>query len=149
MADRQTICIDSISDIAEVLLREYKKINADARQAYGKMMDDVADLVCAFRDIPNKHVYMTAKQGYVTDEFSKLLKYSPVCPGKSLAANLPYWFDEVLALRIYQDDEGNEARYLQTQPDIQYTAKDRSGKLAPNEAADLSSIFTKILQPAA
>ena len=69
--------------------------------------------------------------------------YTPSFPGAKLAQNLPYLFDEVLALRIdKQDDE--TIRFLQTQADNQWSAKDRSGKLDQFEEANLSKIISKI-----
>lgn len=141
------VSLDSITDIAEVMLIEYKKEFNDARQAYGKLADDMGDLIRAFRDLPEKHVYVTAKQQAVVDEYSGLTRYMPTMPGKNLTNGLPYFFDEVLALRIKEEEDGKIWRYLQTAADVQYTAKDRSGKLDVIEKPDLGHIFKKILAP--
>jgi hypothetical protein len=45
------------------------------------------------------------------------------------------------------DADGNPQRWLQTQPDFNYTAKDRSGALAPFEAPNLAAIAAKIMNP--
>ena len=52
---------------------------------------------------------------------------------------------KVMALRIGQEEDGSQFRYLQTEPDIQYTAKDRSGKLDLIERPDLTHMFDKVL----
>ena len=57
----ESIALDSISEIAEVVLNHEKKIAKDPRQAYGAMQEQMSDIIRAFRDIPNKHVYFTAK----------------------------------------------------------------------------------------
>jgi hypothetical protein len=48
-------------------------------------------------------------------------------------------------------DDGNgemvETRYLQTQEDIQWIAKDRSGKLDAIEEPNLANLFAKALDP--
>lgn len=140
-----TICLDSISEIGEVLLHKLKKEEKDARQAYGRLNDDMASLIRQFRDLKDFHVYFSAKQIMREDDYTGISSYRPFLPGKTLLGGLPYFFDEVLAIRIGKLEDGEEYRYLQTQPDIQYTAKDRSDKLLPSEKPDLSYIFKKIL----
>ena len=48
-------------------------------------------------------------------------------------------------MRIGKDSKGKKYRYLQTQPDYSWTAKDRSGKLDEQEKPNLSHIFDKIM----
>ena len=70
--------------------------------------------------------------------------YNPGMPGKSLTQGLPYFFDEVLALRIERDAEGVTQRALMCDSDGLWLAKDRSGKLEAWEAPDLGAIIAKI-----
>jgi hypothetical protein len=65
-------------------------------------------------------------------------------PGKSLTQGLPYFFDEVLALRVERDAEGVTQRALMCDSDGLWLAKDRSGKLSGWEAPDLGEIIAKI-----
>lgn len=139
----QSVALDSISEIAEVVLNAEKKKTKDPRQAYGAMNEQMADLIRAFRDIPDRHVYMTAKLEKAQDEQGRIL-YAPSMPGKSTGQSLPYFFDELFALRVEKDGEGNTVRALMTQPDGLWSAKDRSGKLDAWEAPDLGAIITKI-----
>ena len=143
----QTLCLDSISEIAEVLLAEFKVSNKDPRAAYGQLNDTMSGLIRNFRDLKGFHVYFTAKEGKIVDDTSGLTSYYPVMPGKTLVNSLPFFFDEVLAMRIGQTDDGDSYRYLQTQPDMQYEAKDRSGKLKMVTKPDLTSVFKQILKP--
>ena len=55
------VCLDSISDIGEAVLSAEKKTSKDPRQAYGAMADQMHELVRAFRDLPGKNVYFSAK----------------------------------------------------------------------------------------
>ena len=137
-----SIALDSISEIAEVCLNAEKKATKDPRQAYGAMQEQMADIIRAFRDLP-KHVYMSAKLEKAQDEMGRIL-YSPSMPGNKTGQQLPYFFDEVLALRVERDAEGNSQRALMTDSDGLWVAKDRSGKLAPWEAPDLGAIIAKI-----
>ena len=138
----QSVALDSISEIAEVVLNTEKKATKDPRQAYGAMQEQMADIIRAFRDLP-KHVYMSAKLEKATDEMGRIL-YSPSMPGNKTGQQLPYFFDEVLALRVEKDAEGNAQRALMTDSDGLWIAKDRSGKLDAWEPADLGAIIRKI-----
>jgi phage nucleotide-binding protein len=139
----ESIALDSISEIAEVVLNHEKKIAKDPRQAYGAMQEQMSDIIRAFRDIPNKHVYFTAKCEKATDETGRIL-YAPSMPGNKTGQQLPYFFDEVLALRVEKDAEGNAQRALMCDSDGIWQAKDRSGKLDQWEAPDLGAIIAKI-----
>jgi phage nucleotide-binding protein len=139
----ESIALDSISEIAEVVLNHEKKIAKDPRQAYGSMQEQMADIIRAFRDIPGKHIYFTAKCEKATDESGRIL-YAPSMPGNKTGQQLPYFFDEVLALRVEKDAEGVAQRALMCDSDGIWQAKDRSGKLDAWEAPDLSAIIAKI-----
>ena len=138
------VCIDSISEIAEVCLNEEKVKNKDPRKAYGEMQDTITGMIRAFRDLP-KNVYMSSKQDRVKDDLTGQFFFGPSAPGQKIAASLPYFFDECFALHTWKDAEGKIQNGLQTQRDAQYEAKDRSGALAPLEPANLGLIKQKIL----
>lgn len=139
----ESIALDSISEIAEVILNAEKKATKDPRQAYGAMQEQISDLIRAFRDIPGKHIYMSAKLEKSQDEMGRML-YAPSMPGNKTGQQLPYFFDEVLALRVERDAENNVQRALMCDSDGLWQAKDRSGKLAAWEAPDLGAIIEKI-----
>ena len=138
-----SIALDSISEIAEVCLDTEKKAAKDPRQAYGEMQTKMADIIRAFRDIPNRHVLMTAKLEKQADEMGRIL-YAPSMPGNKTGQALPYFFDEMLALRVEKDAEGNTQRALMCDSDGLWAAKDRSGKLDAWEAPNLGEIIAKI-----
>ena len=139
----ESVALDSISEIAEVCLIHEKKIAKDPRQAYGAMQEQMGEIIRLFRDLPNKHVYMSAKLEKATDEMGRIL-YSPSMPGNKTGQALPYFFDEVLALRIEKDADGATQRALMCDGDGLWNAKDRSGKLEAWEAPDLGEIIKKI-----
>lgn len=139
----QSVALDSISEIAEVVLNAEKKATKDPRQAYGAMQEQMADIIRAFRDISGKNVYMSAKLEKTQDEQGRIL-YGPSMPGNKTGQALPYFFDEVLALRVEKDADGNTQRALMCDSDGLWLAKDRSGKLAAWEAPDLGAIIAKI-----
>jgi phage nucleotide-binding protein len=139
----ESVALDSISEIAEVVLGCEKKIAKDPRQSYGEMQLQMADIIRAFRDLVGKNVYMSAKLEKTQDEMGRVL-YAPSMPGNKTGQSLPYFFDEVLALRVEKDAEGVAQRALMCDSDGLWLAKDRSGKLEQWEAPDLSAIIKKI-----
>jgi len=139
----ESVALDSISEIAEVVLNAEKKASKDPRQAYGAMQEQMADMIRAFRDLPGRHVYMSAKLEKSQDEMGRIL-YSPSMPGNKTGQALPYFFDEVLALRVERDAEGVTQRALMCDSDGLWLAKDRSGRLDAWEAPDLGEIIKKI-----
>lgn len=139
----QSVAIDSISEIAEVVLAHEKRVNKDGRAAYGEMQVQVIEIMRAFRDLQGKHVYFSAKCEKSQDEMGRVL-YSPSMPGNKLAQQIPYLVDEVFALRVERDADGVAQRALMCDSDGLWLAKDRSGKLESWEAPDLGAIISKI-----
>lgn len=140
----QTVCIDSLSEIGEVVLSNAKAQVKDPRQAYGELIEKMETTIRAFRNLPF-HVYMSAKQEPTKDELTGVVKYGPAMPGSKLGQKLPYFYDFVFRLAVGKTTDGTMYRYLQTQPDLQYEAKDRSGVLDFMEQPNLTHIFNKVL----
>lgn len=148
-ANCQTVCLDSLTEIAEKLLSvELKRAGKDPRRAYGEMATQMLDITKAFRDIPGKNVYVSAKMERSMDGGTNTMLYQPMMPGQQVGQQLPYLFDEVFQLHVYDNPQNpkEKLRILRTQPDAQYTAKDRSGKLDVWETPDLTHIFNKIAE---
>ena len=137
--DFEWICIDSLSEIGEVVLSTEKKLNKDPRKAYGALIDRMTDLIKAFRDLP-RNVYMSAK-AFDIPESQKCI---PSMPGSKLGQELPYFFDEVFAYRVADTEDGVK-RALQTFNCGSWEAKDRSGILDHYEDPHLGNIHTKIM----
>lgn len=140
----ETLYLDSISEIGEVILANAKAQVKDPRQAYGELIEKTLATIKAFRDLPGKNVVMAAKQEPIKDEMSGIVTYGPSMPGSKLGPQLPYLFDEVFRLAVNKTPQGVEYRFLQTRPDLQYDGKDRSGALDAIERPDLSYLFSKI-----
>lgn len=144
-----TICLDSWSEIGERLLTSEKAKHKDPRKAYGEMGDQLATMLRNFRDLAGWNVYFTAKAELrETPDGGRM--WGPAMPGSKNAQGLAYYFDEFFYLGIGEQPAAvvgqppTPYRFLQTQPDFQFDAKDRSGALLKIEAADLNYIFTKI-----
>lgn len=141
-AEYGTVVLDSISEIAEVVLAAEKDKVKDPRQAYGSLLDTMNAMIRAFRDLP-LNVYFSAKMEKIQDDTGRIF-YGPSAPGTKVSQALPYFFDEVFVLRVEKNQEGQLERWLQTVPDGTFIAKDRSGKLDNFELPDLGKIIQKI-----
>ena len=137
------VCMDSISEIGEVILANEKSKTKDPRQAYGALIDQMGDLVRAFRDLPY-NILMTAKQERIKDDAASTMLYMPSMPGAKLAQQMPYWFDEVFAYRVERNTDDEIVRVLQTERDVTHEAKDRSGRLEAYEEPNIAEIENKI-----
>lgn len=140
-----SIGLDSISEIMELVLANAKRQVKDPRQAYGELIEKGTMLVREFRDLPGLNVCVAAKMEPHKDEATGITKYIPSVPGSKLGPSLPYFFDEVFRMGVNNDAQGKPYRFLQTQPDLQYEAKDRSGMLDPIEYPHLGAVFSKVL----
>lgn len=138
-----TVCLDSLTEIADMILAEIKATCKDGRQQYGMLADQMNGIIRDFRDL-DYDVYMTAQQEYDKDEFSGMMINRAKMPGKQLGASLPYFFDEVFQLIEATTPQGQSYKALKTKPDAANDAKDRSGCLDPLEEPHLGKIFAKI-----
>lgn len=140
----KTICLDSVSEIADVVLAEFKKKEKDGRQAYMKMADEMFDLIRKFRDLKRKNVVFSAKRQSTADADTGLTQYIPGMPGQATLNFLPYQFDELFYMTFIEGNKGKKRRILLTETSYEYEAKDRSGVLNKREAPNLTKIFKKI-----
>ena len=145
--DYDTVCLDSITEMSEILLAQEKAKSKDPRRAYGEVIEVMIKTMRRFRDLPI-HVVFIAKEAKERDEATGMFHYQPMMVGAKLPTQIPYFFDEVLCMRTFDDEteEGKKitSRWFQTRIGQNYTAKDRSGKLAEFEAPNLTDIINKL-----
>lgn len=142
----KTVVIDSLSDIAEVVLSEAlaNPTVKDPRQAYGILGTDVLNLVRSFRDLPtHHHVVFLCKAEKVKDEVLGTTLVGPKFPGNMLSSGFAYLLDEVFGFEI----SNSGARQLRCVSNWQYQAKDRSGKLNELEYPSIVHILAKLGAP--
>lgn len=140
----QSVALDSSSDIAEVCLAEQKRLNKDGRMAWGNTSEKVTEMIRAFRDLPGKNVYFSAKMSRELAADGLVLN-QPDMPGKELTKQFPHFFDEVYYLGVSaKTPQAPSYRFLRTQPDNQFYAKSRSGCLDEIEEPNLGKIIEKI-----
>ena len=145
-AQFQTVYIDSLTEIAEVILNTSKDKFKDGRLAYQDAYDIVFNkAIRKFRDLPNKNVIFTAKEDYEKDNVTGIQSFMPAMPSKAMRAELPYFFDNVFRMVAFTDaTTGSTYSALQCGIDQYSFAKDRSGTLDHWERPDLTAIFNKM-----
>lgn len=147
-SDYETICLDSLSEIAEVLIQELKPQFKDGRQAYAALADAMIPMLKKFRDIKGKNTVFTCKKIDVKDEESGVVTTELFLPGAVLGNQVPYLVDEL----FYMDVDRKGVPFLQTKPNRKVFAKDRSGALNPagevaknaESVPNLTELFDKI-----
>lgn len=152
-----TIAIDSVSQIAEIILTEELKKNKDPRKAYGEMSRRVMEHVNSLYFAPNKHIYMICKQGSVETgkqtiveggvfRVESIIQRRPYFPGQDLNIKVPHLFDEIVYVgRVTLPGQNKEVVGLRTVETSEFLARDRSGNLAEIEPPDLTALFNKAM----
>ncbi len=138
------IVLDSITEIAEVVLSDAFEKSKDPRVVYPELVSKMTKILKSFRDLECYHMIMISKQQRITDDLTGITSYIPAMPGNQLPQQIPHLFDIVGCLRTAKDEEGNVFTYLQAVKDNQYACKDRSGLLTAMEPPSLAMIYKKI-----
>lgn len=140
-----TICIDSMTDIAERTLRS-GFMKKDMRQEYFEVQNQCEDFFRWLRSYPFD-VIVVFKAKLQRDN-ANTMKYYPSLPGSAISSNIPYFFDYTFATRCFKDEQRPEAIYsIQTHGDGQYIANDSSDRLKMFEVPNFSYIFNIIKAP--
>ena len=146
--DYETIALDSLSEIAEVLIQNELPKHKDGRQAYAALGQAMVPMLKKFRDLKEVNTIFTCKKIDVKDEDSGIVTTELFLPGNVLSNQVPYIVDEL----FYMDLDRKGIPFLQVKPSRRVFAKDRSGALDPNgefaktanDVPNLTDIFNKI-----
>lgn len=139
-----TLVIDSVTDIAERILFNTKKMTSNKMKAYGDMIEIIYETLIDILSIQGKDIVSIYHLGRVEDGESGSVSYMASTPSDKLANKMPFLFDEVFVLRWLPWEDGKEYKVFQTFNDGKYDAKDRSGSLDQYEPYDLGAIIEKI-----
>lgn len=145
--DYNWLVCDSLTEIAETLLRELKEESPEdthGMQIYGDLGEQMMKVVKFIRDL-DLSTYMICRQSYEnTDEG---MKYLPSMPGKKLTHTNPigHEFDFQLPLRAETNEDGEIRRFFQTESTGKYQARKRDPQcnLERMEPADVKHIISK------
>lgn len=153
-----TLGIDSISNIAEIILADELTKVKHGMKAYGNMSERTMKICNELYYMPQKHIVMIAKQSVIENGRQTILQggevvYEPIMqkrpffPGKDLNVKVPHLFDNVFHLNeVVIPGQPKPVRALRTKEIAEVFARDRLGNLGELEPPDLSAIFTKAMQ---
>lgn len=141
------IFIDSVTEIAEKLLSDMKKMTEYADRSkmfvlYGDYASKLTDMLKAFRDLQAYSVIMTCLTAQEKDGLQMIDCLQ--MPGQKVANNIRAWYDLVLHLKVFEKD-GVKHRAFITDNLISPLAKDRSGTLDQYEEANIANVIKKVL----
>ena len=141
-----TIYVDSLSELATILLEQELMKAKDPRQAYGAMADKVLKWVRTLNSLPQKHVALLAKQEIIS---SNNINYAqPAFEGKKLFTEITHLMDEIFRFqskRFKMQTGFQEFMVCSTKNMQDYLARDKSGKLAEDEPQNIAEIISKIM----
>lgn len=143
-SDYKTVVFDSFTELSEIILEDCKVKMPDARnslQRWGMYKERIELSIKILRDIPNKNIFLTCLEKTEKDEVGRM--YKTVDLSGSIVNKFPQYFDLVMAYRFIERDD-KIARIFQTGADLNYVAKDRSGRLDIYENPNLQEILNKI-----
>ena len=136
-----TLAIDSGSELAGISLAESLNRNKHGMKAYGDMAEYVETHLRKLYFMPNKHIFIIAKQEIITESNFK----RPYFPGKYLPVQIPHLFDFILNLDIHPVPGMGQVKALQCAETFDRMARARTGNLNMYEPPDLGALFRKAM----
>jgi len=135
-----TLCIDSVSQMAEIHLELMLTKHAHGLKAYGEMAEAINEKLNSLFFLREKHIYLIAKMA------DNGQRKTPYFPGKELNVKIPHMYDEVLYIGLARvPGVAGEVKAIRTKELSDVLARDRSGKLDELEYPDLAALFTKAM----
>jgi hypothetical protein len=155
LAKYELVFIDSITVLSRMCMawaevqpeNIAKNGQKDTRGAYGLMGREMLKLLTHVQHCPDKHVILVGILDQKTDDFGRKV-WEPQMEGAKVGREMPGIVDLVLSM-IHMDDPADPStkhRVFVTGQANEwgYPAKDRSGRLAPVERANLQHIIDTI-----
>lgn len=140
-----TVCIDSLSEMASIYLREALNTKSSAgnkahgQAAYGKMADCMVPHLNTLFHMPRKHTYLICKMETIETGIR------PAFPGKFLSSYVPHLYDVVMHLAIHNIPNYGQQKAFRCVGTYDAIARDRSGKLLEFEQCNLTALFNKVM----
>jgi hypothetical protein len=159
---KRYIFVDSITDLSRQAMAWSKQQpeavsertgKPDVRGAYGLLAREMITLLKHLQHAEGRTTIFVGILEQITDEFGRVT-WQPQLEGGKVARELPGIVDQVATLGLFEPEgdgwrhdpvKGRTRRLVcQTVNPFGLPAKDRSGRLAVTEPADLSALLTKI-----
>ncbi len=136
-----TICIDSVSQMCEIILTDELKKNKDGRKAYGELSRKVMEKLNGLYFLPEKHLYLICKQ-QIIDNYKR-----PFFPGQDLPVKIPHLFDFILHLGIQNVPSIGQVSAFRCNQTIDVLARSRTGNLDDFEKPHFGNLVSKAMRP--
>lgn len=139
-----TIAVDSVSQMSEIVLKYHLGRNKDGRKAYGEMASDMLFWLEGLYYQQEKHAYLIAKQEIGEEEGIQTKR--PYFAGQELKVKVPHLYDLIAHIGMATvQGMPTPQRAIRTSPTFGVVARDRSGKLAELEPPNLEALFKKAM----
>ena len=142
MRNFDTLCIDSVSQMAEIYLEDAKGRKPDGRAAYGLMSERLFKHLVAIFFQQNLHTYLICKQ-MVQDGSLVLVPYFP---GKELNTRVPHMFDIILNCGTFSVPGVVKTKAFRAFWGQEALCRDRSVSLNEFEPTNLTALVNKVMQ---
>ncbi|QDH84429.1 hypothetical protein Axy19_004 [Achromobacter phage vB_AxyS_19-32_Axy19] len=136
-----TLCMDSVTHLAELYLKDELPKHKHGMQAYGEMSVRTMKQLESLNDQQYKHLCLIAKMGWQDD--AGVQTKTPHFPGKDLNVKVPHLFDNIAYLDRVLIPKHGEQVAMRNKAIIGIRARDRFGKLAELEPPNLAQAFAK------
>lgn len=138
-----TLCIDSVSQMADVYLQDSLKRIKHGMQAYGDMATKVMDHLRTLYFTERMHTYLICKQEDLNE--NGVIFKRPYFPGKQLSIDIPHMFDEILHLAKVPIPGAGEQLAFRCHNSFDVLARDRTGRLNEFEPPNFGDIIKKCM----
>ena len=138
------ICLDSMSELSDIILEEELEKTSHAMQAYGAMQTKIMKTLKSFMNL-DVNLYAIAKEAPIEKSTGDVIK-GMMFAGTKLSHKVPYLFDDVIAASKIIDGDGKERLCFTCHGTTNYDCKNRSGALNLFEEPNLFKIANKIIE---
>lgn len=126
----RSVTMDSVSEVQQRCIDALVGTSAMQQQDWGELLRNMSSLVLQFRDLtihPTRPIEVVTLIAMTRETVGK---WKPYVQGQ-LAVTLPYYIDVIGYLHVATLESGQAVRRLLVQPQMQFEAGDRTGRLAP------------------
>lgn len=135
-----TICIDSLSQMCEIILTDELNKNKDGRKAYGELSRKVMEKLNGLYFMPEKHLYLICKQQITGENYKR-----PFFPGQDLPVKVPHLFDFILQLGIQNVPNVGQVSAFRCNQSLDVLARNRTGNLNDFEEPHFGRLVSKAM----
>lgn len=138
-----TFCIDSVSQMCEMILTDELRNNKDGRKAYGELSRKSMEIMNGLYYTKQKHLYLIFKEQKL-DENGTITK-RPFIPGQDLPVKIPHLFDFILRLSKTVVPNVGEVLSFQCNGSYNVMARNRTGNLDDFEPPHFGALVEKAM----